>query len=731
MSTLLAERVQETAAAPGTGAVTLGGAVTGYQTFAAGVGSGNTTPYVIQDSAGNWEYGLGTVGGSGPYTLTRTTPRSGSAATPVNFASSITVFSNPGPPDLLVPWNNLSDVASTSTAFNNISPITSIGDLIIGTGTNVSSRLAVGAIGQALSSNGTTAVWGTGIVTGSGYPSFSTTAGNIYINTISGYASPRLFYSTGAGSIAFSGAQITDGAVHQYLFNELSGSIAYDTGSSPSNGSYVSSFVLGGAPLTGVASQYSVNLTGGRAAMPFLNGPGMSGTNPWSIEFLFKPTTTATYLRVFSNAQTDSDGTGLEILSDRFYVAFSGGTVNSNYALGTLASGTLYHIVMVYNGTNVKVYINGTLDSTVTPSGSYISGSHAAATFGGDPGLGAYTAPGYYQCAAFYNTALTATQISNHYSYIGNSGPGYVSLNEAGSSAPSGQITYGTGPSATLTSNSGFTYQNSSDTLLTFQQISNSSTSTVLQIGNNSISGNSNFITVASSSSTNVNFGYYLGTWTSSLQSCWPIIAQSTFYPGILNVGDNTPYGWGGNTNYINFYTSAASGTPASVRFQIGKNGELGIGGGTYGSSGQFLQSGGTGAAPSWVTIPSSTYVGLEFIISGGSSVITTGTKGYCEIPFPCTVIAWTIILYSASGAAVTDSITIDVLGDTYANTISSASIVGTGTKPFVTAATKNQSTPTGWTTTTIPQGEILGFNVTSAPASAINCLISLKLQRT
>lgn len=93
MSTLLAERVQETAAAPGTGAVTLGGAVTGYQTFAAGVGSGNTTPYVIQDSAGNWEYGLGTVGGSGPYTLTRTTFKSGSAANPVNFASLITVFS--------------------------------------------------------------------------------------------------------------------------------------------------------------------------------------------------------------------------------------------------------------------------------------------------------------------------------------------------------------------------------------------------------------------------------------------------------------------------------------------------------------------------------------------------------------------------------------------------------------------------------------------------------------
>ena len=87
MALVLADRVQETCSAPGTGAVTLLGAVTGYQTFSAGVGNANTCYYCIADQSGaNWEVGLGTYSTSGN-SLARTTPLSGSAATPVNFSS--------------------------------------------------------------------------------------------------------------------------------------------------------------------------------------------------------------------------------------------------------------------------------------------------------------------------------------------------------------------------------------------------------------------------------------------------------------------------------------------------------------------------------------------------------------------------------------------------------------------------------------------------------------------
>jgi len=49
--------------------------------------------------------------------------------------------------------------STASAAFNALSPITTTGDLIIGNGTNTATRLAIGANGYLLSSNGTTASW--------------------------------------------------------------------------------------------------------------------------------------------------------------------------------------------------------------------------------------------------------------------------------------------------------------------------------------------------------------------------------------------------------------------------------------------------------------------------------------------------------------------------------------------------------------------------------------------
>jgi hypothetical protein len=47
MALIIADRVKETATTTGTGTFTLGGAVTGFRTFNAGIGTGNTTYYCI------------------------------------------------------------------------------------------------------------------------------------------------------------------------------------------------------------------------------------------------------------------------------------------------------------------------------------------------------------------------------------------------------------------------------------------------------------------------------------------------------------------------------------------------------------------------------------------------------------------------------------------------------------------------------------------------------------
>lgn len=100
---------------------------------------------------------------------------------------------------------------------------------------------------------------------------------------------------------------------------------------------------------------------------------------------------------------------------------------------------------------------------------------------------------------------------------------------------------------------------------------------------------------------------------------------------------------------------------------------------------------------------------GIEFIIDGGGSAITTGIKGDLEIPFNCTIEQVTLL------ADQSGSIVIDIWKDTYANfppTV--ADTITAAAKPTITTATKSQdATLTGWTKS-ITKGDILRFNVDS-----------------
>ena len=88
MALVLNNRVRELTSTTGTGAVTLGGAVGGFQTFAAGIGNDNTTYYAISiNSENEWEVGLGTLNADSS-TLTRTTVlESSNSDAAVDFAA--------------------------------------------------------------------------------------------------------------------------------------------------------------------------------------------------------------------------------------------------------------------------------------------------------------------------------------------------------------------------------------------------------------------------------------------------------------------------------------------------------------------------------------------------------------------------------------------------------------------------------------------------------------------
>lgn len=89
MAFVVANRVKETSTTAGTGTLTLSGAVTGYQSFGAGVGNGNNTYYTIEDPiAGTWEVGIGTYTSSGTTLSRDTVLASSSGGSLVSFASN-------------------------------------------------------------------------------------------------------------------------------------------------------------------------------------------------------------------------------------------------------------------------------------------------------------------------------------------------------------------------------------------------------------------------------------------------------------------------------------------------------------------------------------------------------------------------------------------------------------------------------------------------------------------
>ena len=137
MALVLNDRVKETTTTTGTGAITLAGAVSSFETFAAGVGNSNTTYYaIIHQTANEFEVGLGTLNGDSS-TITRTKVISSSNSdSAVNFSSGT------------------KDVFCTFPASKTMDMVlTGQGDLAYASAANTPARLGIGSAGQVLQVN--------------------------------------------------------------------------------------------------------------------------------------------------------------------------------------------------------------------------------------------------------------------------------------------------------------------------------------------------------------------------------------------------------------------------------------------------------------------------------------------------------------------------------------------------------------------------------------------------
>ena len=138
MALVLNDRVKETTTTTGTGNITFAGAVSGFDTFATGIGNDNTTYYAIAHlTVDEWEVGLGTLA-SDSATMVRTTilTNSDGNTSAVDFAAGT------------------KDIFCTFPASKTMDmTLTTAGDILYASSANTPARLAKGTGLQVVQMN--------------------------------------------------------------------------------------------------------------------------------------------------------------------------------------------------------------------------------------------------------------------------------------------------------------------------------------------------------------------------------------------------------------------------------------------------------------------------------------------------------------------------------------------------------------------------------------------------
>jgi hypothetical protein len=195
MALVINDRVKETTTTTGTGAVSLAGAVTGFETFAAGIGNSNTVYYCIaHQTAAEFEVGLGTLDGDSS-DLTRTTVISSSNSdSAVDFsAGTKDVFCTiPASKLIFEDANNDATIGRNLTVTGDLTitgdDITmntnTSGAALIGDGTNFNPVAISGDI--TIAANGTAAI-GSGVIV------------NADINSSAAIAMSKTAFTAGTG----------------------------------------------------------------------------------------------------------------------------------------------------------------------------------------------------------------------------------------------------------------------------------------------------------------------------------------------------------------------------------------------------------------------------------------------------------------------------------------------------------------------------------------------------
>jgi hypothetical protein len=161
MPLVLKDRVKETTTTTSTGAYTLAGAVTGYQSFSV-IGDGNTTYYAVTNGT-DWEVGIGTYTSSGTTLSRDTILESSNSGNAVNWgAGTKDIFvTYPAERSMYVDGTTITPAISARLGFANLAQGSALSVLgVTGNSTADNASIAAGTDNQVLRRSGTSLAFG-------------------------------------------------------------------------------------------------------------------------------------------------------------------------------------------------------------------------------------------------------------------------------------------------------------------------------------------------------------------------------------------------------------------------------------------------------------------------------------------------------------------------------------------------------------------------------------------
>jgi hypothetical protein len=214
----------------------------------------------------------------------------------------------------------------------------------------------------------------------------------------------------------YSKAVMADNPSAYWRLDESSGTNMIDY-AGELDGGYSGAFALG-AP--GITSDTALSLTGGLGAVPYSSV--LNPASAFTVEFWARPTAAATYVPISSQLRSGASRFGYILYSLN---GGSGWTVQLGNASGVtvafngatpIVAGNWYHVALTYDGgNNAVLYTFGYVDGTSANAGGGNFIPNPSAPFQiGQRNLGAFPFNGSMDEVAFYNYALTQTQLQKH-----------------------------------------------------------------------------------------------------------------------------------------------------------------------------------------------------------------------------------------------------------------------------------------------------------------------------